>query len=160
VNGAHFALAGAVVGGVVVGAVVGASLVGAVLGGSLLVGSALGDSLLGGSLVGSSLGVAVGSSLGSALADSLGLALGLADPLGKPGHDGFRGACWPRPLQKCRQSRFWPQDEPYPFSFAEALSLRVGNQKANTTPAATTVSITISRWRRVVDRRTMAERCA
>jgi MFS family permease len=146
VNGAHLVAAGAVVGGVVGGAVVGGAdvVVGSDVGGSLVGGSLAGGSLVGGVVqVGALVGAVGGSSLGGALTEALG------DP------DGHRW--WWRPSRSW-PSQYWPYDERCPFSFAEALSLRVGSQNATVRPAAATATISNTRGRRAADLSAVAER--
>jgi phage tail tape-measure protein len=133
--------AGAVVGGVVGGAdVVGGSDVG----GSLVGGSLAGGSLVGAIVpVGALLGAVGGSSLGGALSEALG------DP---------DGHCrWWRPSRSLPY-QCWPDDERIPFSFAAALSLRVGSQNATVSPAAARATIISTRGRRAADLSAAAER--
>jgi hypothetical protein len=54
--------------------------------------------------------------------------------------------------------RCWPDAERWPFSFAAALSLRVGSQNATVRPAAATASIISTRGRRAADLSADAER--
>jgi hypothetical protein len=114
------------------------------VGGSDVGGSLVGGSVVGGIVpVGALVGAVGGSSLGGALSEALG------DPDGR--------CRWWRPSRSW-PSQYWPDDERCPFSFAEALSLRVGSQNATVRPAAATATISSTRGRRAADLSAVAER--